>query len=841
MQNIWRNGNYSPTPYTSFDIVATEDNTTILIYPTSDLDGGQPAFQSFTVTLNEGQTYSASVTSNVAANNPTGSAVLSDKPIAVSVKDDSVNPTGAGCRDLMGDQLVPVNIVGQQYIVNKGGLTVSDGDNAYVVATANNTKIYRDSILVATLFAGETFRVQITNALTSIVGSKPFYCIHVTGFGCEVGMALLPPLNCAGSEQVSFVRSTTESFFLNLLVPAGAEGGFVLNGDSNIVAASAFAVVPATGGEWMGARIQFTTTDIPAGNANLLKNYIEPFSLGLINGGSSSGCRFGYFSEFSAEIIVDAGADQIVCANKITQLAGDISGGATQGVWTSNGSGSFSPDEFTLDAIYEPSLADLSSGGVTLKLTSISNCFPVEDLVDIEYTPAPIVEAGAPINACANNTTVTLSGTVDIASGGLWSGGAGTYGSGAGNLNTTYTPTAAEVSAGSLKLFLTSTGNGNCFAEIDSVLITFGPSPTANAGADQTKCANNNTVQLIGAVTGAGGGEWSGGAGSYSPSNQSLSPTYFPSATEVFNGSVTLTLTTTANGGCTAVSDQVVLNFTDAPTADAGSDQTLCKNNANTTLNGNVTTATGGQWTGGSGTYNPNAQTLNAVYTPTLAELLSGSLALTLTTTGNGDCVAVTDQMTITFTDPPVVEAGANGSVCSNNATIALNGSIAGASFAIWSNGGGSFAPSTTALNANYSPTAAEIASGSVTLRLTSLDNGNCSPVVDSVTYTFTPAPTANAGADRIACENNPAVTLNGSITIAGGGQWSGGSGSFSPDNTTLNAVYTATASEISSGSVTLTLATTANGNCSSEADQMTISFSDEPTANAAKPSALRQ
>jgi hypothetical protein len=44
MQNYWPNGNYNPTPYTSFDIVATEDNTTVLIYPTSDLDDGSPAF-----------------------------------------------------------------------------------------------------------------------------------------------------------------------------------------------------------------------------------------------------------------------------------------------------------------------------------------------------------------------------------------------------------------------------------------------------------------------------------------------------------------------------------------------------------------------------------------------------------------------------------------------------------------------------------------------------------------------------------------------------------------------------------------------------------------------------
>ena len=259
--------------------------------------------------------------------------------------------------------------------------------------------------------------------LTYITGSKPFYLIQVSGFGCETGTALLPPLNCAGSEQVSFVRSTNESFFLNLLVPAGNEDAFVLNGNATIIDPSDFSVVPGTGGYWVGAQIQFSTGQIAVGTAKLLVNTEEVFSMGLINGGSSSGCRFGYFSQFSAEIIVDAGIDQTVCANRITQLGGVISGGATNGIWTSNGTGSFSPDEYALDAIYEPSPADLSAGSVTLTLTSISNCFPVEDEVEITYTPAPIVDAGLPITACENNTVVTINGYVDVASGAIWSGG----------------------------------------------------------------------------------------------------------------------------------------------------------------------------------------------------------------------------------------------------------------------------------------------------------------------------------------------------------------------------------------------------------------------------------
>ncbi|MCA1751706.1 MAG: hypothetical protein LC670_07915, partial [Flavobacteriales bacterium] len=831
MQNTWRNGNYTPEPYTSFDIVATEDNTTVLIYPTSELDGGQPAFQSFVITLNEGQTYSASVTSTNGANNPSGSSIISDKPIAVSVKDDSVWPQPAGCKDLIGDQLVPVDIVGNEYIVNKGGLTTPE--YAYVVATQTNTQISVGGTVVATLFNGETFRITITDDLTYITGNKDFYLIHVSGFGCEVGMALLPPLNCAGSEQVSFVRATNESFFINLLVPAGAEDDFVLNGDADIIDPDDFAVVPGTGGFWVGAQIQFTTGQIASGDPNLISNSQEPFSLGLINGGASSGCRFGYFSEFSAPIVVDAGPDQSVCANRTTQLDGSVSGGATQGVWSTNGTGAFIPDEFTLDAVYDPSLADLSSGNITLTLSSVGNCFPVTDEVEISYNPAPIVDAGAEIEACENNTAVSLNGFIDIATGGLWSGGSGSFSPSPAVLNPTYTPTATEVENGSLWLVLTSTGNGNCFAEADSVLVTWGPAPLADAGPDQTVCANNATVTLAGAVTNAGGGQWSGGSGLFTPSNQSLTASYTPTPLEISTGFVNLTLTTTGNGGCLPVTDNVTLFFSPAPVVDAGADRDICRNNADIQLNGSVTVAGGATWSGGSGTFDPSPNALDAVYTPTPGELLLSGITLTLTSTDNADCLAESDQVTFNFTNPPVVNAGADANICENNTTINLNGSLTGANFGLWAGGAGTFSPNTTTLNATYVPTPAEISNGSVTLTLTSLDNGNCNPVEDEVTYTFTPAPTADAGADLFICSNNPATQLNGSVSVAGGGQWSGGSGSFSPDNTALGAIYNPTAAEISNGSVTLTLTTTSNGNCTPVSDQVLITFTPSPTANA--------
>jgi hypothetical protein len=74
--------------------------------------------------------------------------------------------------------------------------------------------------------------------------------------------------------------------------------------------------------------------------------------------------------------------------------------------------------------------------------------------------------------------------------------------------------------------------------------------------------------------------------------------------------------------------------------------------------------------------------------------------------------------------------------------------------------------------------------------------------------------------ANASVCANNSAITLNGSFTGAAGGTWTGGTGTYSPNNTTLNATYTPSAAERTAGTVTLTLTTTGNGNCNAVSDK---------------------
>jgi hypothetical protein len=88
------------------------------------------------------------------------------------------------------------------------------------------------------------------------------------------------------------------------------------------------------------------------------------------------------------------------------------------------------------------------------------------------------------------------------------------------------------------------------------------------------------------------------------------------------------------------------------PVVNAGGDQLLCADVPDATLSGTVEYATGGVWSGGAGTYDPSDTDLNAVYTPTHAELLAGSVTLTLTSTGAGSsCTDMSDDVQLVFVD----------------------------------------------------------------------------------------------------------------------------------------------------------------------------------------------
>jgi gliding motility-associated-like protein len=530
--------------------------------------------------------------------------------------------------------------------------------------------------------------------------------------------------------------------------------------------------------------------------------------------------------------IVSAGSAQTVCANNgTTTLNGSSSTGS--GVWTSSGTGTFVPNNTTLNASYVPSAADNSAGTVTLTLTSSNNgpCSAVTDQIVLNITPAPTANAGANQTLCANNATVTLNGSFTVGTGGIWStAGTGTFSPNNTAMNASYAPSAADISAGSVIFTLTTTGNGNCLAASDTMKLNFSPAPTISAGtATQVVCKNNpnyalNATSTTGSVT------WATlGTGSFSPNNNVLNPTYMSSTADTTAGSVNLVITTTNNGGCNPVSTTITLVYISTITVNAGPTQTVCANNASISLSGTSATGSGTWSTSGSGSFSPNSLTGN--YLPSAGDISAGVVTLTLTSTNNGGCNPVFSVTSITINPGPTVNAGTSQTVCANNATVSLNGTVTLATGGSWtSSGTGTFSPSSTTLSTNYIPSSADTTAGSVNIFLTTTGNGNCLASTDTVNVQFTPAPIANAGGNIFVCKNNPVAVLNG-YSSTGSGIWStSGTGTLSPNNTALSPTYTPSSADTTAGVVTFIFTSSGNGNCNPVSDTVTINYSAIPT-----------
>lgn len=306
------NGGYFPTPFSSFDIVATEDNTQIEITPTADIVGHQANIP-FTVVIDQGETYSATAVSPIGADHLMGSRVISNKDIAITYKDDLLTGSMYGpCADLGGDQIVPVPILGTEYIAINGFLN-NQGDQLYIMAVEDNTEVFFNGSLLTTLDAGDSFATYIGGSSAYIESSAPVSVLQASGYGCEVGLDVIPPIVCTGSSEISFTRSTSEPLSVNLLVRSGNEGDFLFNGSAGVITAGMFDAVPGTGGDWLFAQVSFDEWQTPLGTASLISNSSGYFHMGFIHGSFGTGCRFGYFSNFSNLEVQAEVADDELC------------------------------------------------------------------------------------------------------------------------------------------------------------------------------------------------------------------------------------------------------------------------------------------------------------------------------------------------------------------------------------------------------------------------------------------------------------------------------------------------------------------------------------------------
>lgn len=301
----------------AFDIVATEDNTEITITPSADIYGHK-AGVAFTITLQRGETYSARAVSIEAGFSLAGSKVVANKPIAITISDDSINTDGW---ELIGDQIVPTTNLGTEYIVVQG--FADKAERIYILAVTDNTMIKIDQSVVATLSAGETYTTKIDRDVAHIISSEPVYVLHLSGYPREAGAAVLPAIACTGSKKIAFTRTQGGSFAFIILTKRGNENGFLLDGkQTSILSKRRFQPVPTQEDEWVFARIELEQ-EIPIGIPQQIENTYGLFHLGIISK-FGQGAEYGYFSDYKVSYL---GNDIMACAGDTVTLNASIGEG----------------------------------------------------------------------------------------------------------------------------------------------------------------------------------------------------------------------------------------------------------------------------------------------------------------------------------------------------------------------------------------------------------------------------------------------------------------------------------------------------------------------------------
>ncbi len=530
-------------------------------------------------------------------------------------------------------------------------------------------------------------------------------------------------------------------------------------------------------------------------------------------------------------VIADAGPDQLVCGPDVTTMAAVDPFPAT-GVWTQVAG--------LLAVIGDPTAYNTPITGLQYGISTFrwvvtnGSCIDSSDM-NITYNAPIIVDAGSDDTICETAGSYTIPGaSVASDTATLWtSSGTGVFDDPT-ILNPTYTPSLTDIINGSVVLTLTAYSDA-CPNDSDDLTLNISRQPIADAGPDDEMCETDISYTLSGAtITNAVSVLWTtDGTGTFD--DQTLdNPVYTPSLSDIQDGQILLSVTVYGDGICPDSSDAMILTVWPEAQVYAGEDESICEGSTFQPLNATALNYTGLDWTtAGDGTFN-DASLLNPVYTPGAGDITAGSVVLTLTAFANGTCPDVTDDLTLFISDQPTAFAGVDAEICETGLYTLADATATNYTALMWTSTGTGTFTDPTVLNPTYTPSQDDIDGGFVVLTLTAYGDGICPDASDDMVLTITGQAVAYAGADAAICETAGSYTLaDATAEEYASLEWStGGDGTF--DNTgILNPTYTFGPNDITSGSVVLTLTAYANGTCVDAVDDMLLSISLQPIADA--------
>ncbi|HQH15064.1 MAG TPA: PKD domain-containing protein, partial [Bacteroidales bacterium] len=485
-------------------------------------------------------------------------------------------------------------------------------------------------------------------------------------------------------------------------------------------------------------------------------------------------------------------------------------------------------------ADFNPAFADVGEHLITYE--AITNSGIESCTFTITVLDSPDVTCPSDISICITTPEVVLTG--GHPSGGVYSG--------TGVVSDTFV--TADAGAGEHLISYTYVDVNGCENACDFV-ITVVDEPSVDAGPDIIICGDG-PVEICGVVSNTSNFVWQvvgGNAMGTFDDDCSICTTFTPSEAALEQGFVIISLVVFPQSPCTLPRvDIMVITFSSAPTAFAGSEGSICYPDLTEWA---LTDASADHYSSllwsstGTGSFD-DPSSLTPIYTVSAEDVLVGSVTLTLTAYPIEPCTDPAISSVALYIAPsPTVYAGIDTIICQfeccsggDAGSYCLSAEAANYSSLLWSSSGDGTFADPSQLNTCYVIGSDDMVAGVVTLTLTAYPIEPCAePVQSQILLTIQPAPIVDAGPDATICVGQT-YTLSGSSALyssslywdfaymgEGDGVWD--------DHTVLHPTYTPGPGDLDRGYVTLILVGFGYDPCYSviDVDVMKLYFESVP------------
>lgn len=422
----------STIPYVKaheISVMASEDNTTVTF---SDISPGV-IFRNTAVTagtsndivvvLNAGESYTiaACVDEPGATNNTNGvngTLVTSDKPIACNTG-SWLGGAHNNLRDIGVDQIVPLDLVGSEYIFVEGNGNANT-ERPLIVAEYDNTDIFinGNAVPTATINSGEYIYLPQTaysaNDNIFIETSQPVFMYQsLSGTNpASNSLNFIPPLRCNGFKKV-VIPSVNLVGAPTVSITARSNANVYVNGSAT----------PLTGGLTVPGNSCWLTYKIPGGTGDFTVESDSIINVALLTIQGYRGSA-GYFTGFTQFTQIDQGDTNsfVVCADSASSYVTYSIGGpylsATASFHDPALNGQVTIDGFNGDSLFFTYIGDPNTVGPdSLDLTVcklLDCCGAIPDTVcevsTLVFTNVADVQTGLgdSIVACEDTSDITL-------------------------------------------------------------------------------------------------------------------------------------------------------------------------------------------------------------------------------------------------------------------------------------------------------------------------------------------------------------------------------------------------------------------------------------------------